>query len=56
MKRLTYTPQEMLVRKLIVQDGGASAMCLCRDYIVVSVNGTGWAKHVDDMNEYLGLR
>lgn len=56
MCRLTYTPQEMLARKLIMQDGGASALCMYRDYIVVSVNGTGWAKHVDDMNKYLGLR
>lgn len=56
MQRLTYTPQEMIAKYEIMQKGGASAMCMYRDYIVVSVNGTGFAKHVDDMNEYLGLR
>lgn len=56
MKRVTYTPQEMLALDLIMNQGKASAMCLCRDYIVVSVNGTGYAQHVDDMNKYLGLR
>lgn len=51
----TYTPQEMLAIDLLMRKGNASAICMYRDYIVVAVNGTGYAKHVDNMNEYLGL-
>lgn len=51
----TYTPQELLAKYQIMNMAGASAMCLYRDFIVVSVNGTGYAKHVDNMSEYLGL-
>ena len=56
MKRqITYTPQELYVKDLMAKSG-VSAWCLSRDYIVVAINGTGYGKHIDDMNKYLGLR
>lgn len=51
--RCTYTPQEMIVKDKCTKAG--LSFCMNRDFILIWGNGKVFAKHIDDMNAYLGV-
>lgn len=49
---ITYTPQEMIMKRNMAAVG--ASFCMCRDYVLIWRHDYTRGAHIDDMNAFLG--